>query len=659
MSTAAAIQPLVPGGCEALEPFAAAGVLHETELQVAGLIARTVPGTTDEVLLASALCVRALQLGHACVELDKVARTVVAEPTPREPAVGVQAPGALIDPADLPWPEPERWAAQLVASGAVAVSAVDDRDSASTPAGQVIRPLVFDGARVYLERYWRYERMVGDALLEGVGTPPAAATRGAVGGIPAEVGAGTDAGATTEAVLDLYFGSPGTPAPGEGGNAGRDLQRLAAATAMARRVAIIAGGPGTGKTHTIARLLAAMHHLALDADTMLDVALTAPTGKAAARMTEAVHQAVNRARADDDVDLPAEVAERLTATEASTIHRLLGSRGGVAFRHNRDNPLPHDVIVVDETSMVDLPLMARLLDALGPETRLVLVGDPFQLASVEAGAVLGDVVGPASRSDAPVEGPLSDGIVVLRQVHRFGEDSAIAELARAIRADDQDHTMEVLAQRDHPEVSWVDPEDTGALEALRITVGEHAREVVGAARRGDGAEALALCKQLKVICGTRYGSRAWTHDQEQRLGDMISRRTAAGGWYPGRPIIVTRNDYITGVLNGDTGVVIDEDGHQVVAMEGPGGIRRFAASQLGDVDTWWAMTIHKSQGSEFDHAIVSLPGAASPILTNELLYTAVTRAKKSVTVVGDETAIRSAVGRRIARASGLGARLWP
>ena len=659
MSRADGIPALVPDGCEALQPFASAGVLRETELQVAGLIRRTVPDTSDEVLLAAALCVRALQLGHACVELDRVAHTVVAEPAPREPGVGVKAAGAPVDPVELPWPEPEHWAEQLATSEAVAMVAVNDPDPTSAPVGAVIRPLVFDGTRVYLERYWRHERTVGDALLDGVGTAPAFSAPGPAAQASAEPGAESDGSDAIAAVLDRYFGPPGAPGPLGDNGTGSDLQRLAAATALGRKVTIIAGGPGTGKTHTIARLLAAMHDLALDAGTTLDVALTAPTGKAAARMTEAVHQAVTRARADDKVDLPAEVTERLIATEASTIHRLLGSRGGIAFRHNRDNPLPHDVIVVDETSMVDLPLMARLLDALGPDTRLVLVGDPFQLASVEAGAVLGDVVGPASRSDAPVEGPLSNGIVVLRQVHRFREDSAIAELARAIRADDPDRTMEVLARRDHPQVSWVDPENTGAVKALHTTVGEHARKVVAAAGRGEGAEALALCKQLKVLCGTRSRSLEWTDDQERRLGDMITRRTREDRWYRGRPVIVTRNDYITGVLNGDTGVVIGEGDRSVVAMEGPEGIRMFAASQLGDVDTWWAMTIHKSQGSEFDHAIVSLPVATSPILTNELFYTAVTRAKEKVTVVAGEESIRAAVERRIARASGLGARLWP
>lgn len=659
MSRSDWVPALVPEGCEALEPFATAGVLRETELQVAGLIRRTVPDTSDEVLLAAALCVRALQLGHACVEPAAVAHTVVAEPTPQVPAVGVEVAEAPVGPVELPWPEPGHWAAQLAASEAVAMVAVDDPDPTSAPVGAVIRPLVFDGTRVYLERYWRHERTVGDALLGGVATAAEFSAIGPADGTSAEAEAESDGSDAIEVVLDRYFGPAGDPGPKEGAGTGSDLQRLAAATALGRSVAIIAGGPGTGKTHTVARLLAAMHHLALDAGSTLDVALTAPTGKAAARMTEAVHQAVTRARADDDVDLPVEVTQRLIATEASTIHRLLGSRGGITFRHNRDNPLPHDVIVVDETSMVDLPLMARLLDALGPDTRLVLVGDPFQLASVEAGAVLGDVVGPAARSDEPVQGPLSNGIVVLRQVHRFGEDSAIAELARAIRADDPERTMEVLGQRDHADLAWVDPQDTGALEALHAAVGEHAREVVSAACRGGGTEALALCRQLKVLCGTRYGLQAWTEDQEHRLGDMITRRAGEDRWYPGRPVIVTRNDYITGVLNGDTGVVIDEGDRHVVAMEGPEGIRRFAVSQLGDVDTWWAMTIHRSQGSEFDHVIVSLPGAASPILTNELLYTAVTRAKKKVTVVAGEESIRAAVERRIARASGLGARLWP
>ena len=345
----------------------------------------------------------------------------------------------------------------------------NDRDPvAGAPDGVdegVIRPLVFDGARVYLERYWRYERRVGDLLLDQPNGQPS--------GLAAPPVRSEASGAAIDAVLDQYFGPDDPDRP--------DLQRHGARVALTRRITVLAGGPGTGKTHTVARLLAALHQLAADDDRPLQVALAAPTGKAAARMTEAVHQAVAGGH------LPKAASQPLLANEAGTIHRFLGHRDGISFRHDRTNPLPHDVVVVDETSMVALPLMARLLDALRPDARVVLVGDPFQLASVEAGAVLGDVVGPATDIDAALDGPLTDNIVVLQRVHRFAADSAIAALAHAVRSGDADLAIEVLRDTGSDDVQWIDPADRKALGQLQDTVVSGAAEVARAASEGTSS----------------------------------------------------------------------------------------------------------------------------------------------------------------------------
>ena len=634
--------PVLPAGTGMLAPFVEAGILHEAEVHVAGVVARTVPGTSDEALLATALCVRALQLGHVCVVLHEVADTVAIE------AQGDQSgpdddtePTAAID--DLPWPDPAGWAQALRSSDAVTVRDPDSGDAIDSDSGGVhggvtdgvIRPLVFDGERVYLERYWRYERQVGDLLLDRS---------------DGHVDSGVDDPAdevAIDAVLDQFFGPEDSDRP--------DLQRLGARVALTRRITVLAGGPGTGKTHTVARLLAALHQLALDDDRPLQVALAAPTGKAAARMTEAVHQAVAGA------GMPEATSRPLLASEAGTIHRLLGYRDGVSFRHDRNNPLPHDVVVVDEASMVALPLMARLLDALRPDARVVLVGDPFQLASVEAGAVLGDIVGPATDLDAPPDGPLADNIVVLRRVHRFAADSAIAALADAVRSGDADRAIEVLRDRGSDVVRWIDPADRQALGQLRRTVVSGAAEVARAAREGEAGDALDRAVDLKVLCGTRFGplgSYAWRDHLERQLPKLVPGFSTDRGYYVGRPVIITRNDYITGVFNGDTGIVVRDDGRTVVAMPGPDGIRLVLPSQLAAVETWWAMTIHKSQGSEFAHAVVSLPDARSRVLTRELLYTGITRGKEQVTVVATEAALRCAIDNPVARASGLRARLW-
>lgn len=629
-------QRVLPDGTDVLEPFVGAGVLDLTAVHVAAAISRAAPNASEGVLLAAALCVRALQFGHVCIDIASVSSTIVTDDS------------TVSDLTALSWPETANWAAEL--AGSSAVTSVDPLDAPATAAvhGGVIRPLVFDGTRVYLERYWRYERQIGDALLRDSGASRARPTVPR-SGTPPDTDGRSSYLQIVDSMLDKHLGAAinadGRP----------NLQRRAGALTARHHVTVLAGGPGTGKTHTIARFLAAHLHAASKSGRALEIALAAPTGKAAARTGEAIGQAMSQ------LDLPTEVAEQLGDVESSTIHRLLGNLDGIRFRHDHNNPLPHDLVVIDETSMVALPLMARLLDALRPEAHLVLVGDPFQLASVEAGAVLGDVVGPAARSNTPVEGPLSERITVLARVHRYGEDSSIAALADAIRADDPDRTMEILSDPAMSEVSWVDTGDSASLAELQRSVVEDAATIAGHAINGDTDEALDQATALKVLCGTRFGefgSHAWSNRIEAKLSTDAKIATTTQ-WYTGRPVMVTRNDYITGVFNGDTGLVVRHEGRPMVALPDGATTRYVPISRLEHVETWWAMTIHKSQGSEFDHVIVSLPDATSPILTNELLYTAVTRAKKKVTVVADEQAIRAAVSRRVARASGLGARLWP
>ncbi len=653
----AARRPALPGSVRALWPFLAAGVFSEADFHVAAAIARTSEGVTRDVALAAALCVRALRHGHTCVDLHSVAETVDVEVSPDGPpswiagiatvAAGSAPPGW----ADrLVWPEPSRWAESLEGSRAVARHDPLSGERMDSGSRAELAPLVFDGRRVYLERYWRYERRVGDFLTAAAaGAIPAGETRAAECCL--------DAAAAVESALDRYFGQR---LDGE-----TDMQREGARRALLGRVTFLAGGPGTGKTHTVARLLAAAVQSSYDTGLPARVAVAAPTGKAASRMTEAVRAAVEGTAA------PEPVAATLLAVEARTVHRLLGHVDGVKFRHDATNPLPYQLVVVDETSMVDLALMARLVDALGERTRLVLVGDPYQLASVEAGAVLGDVVGPAARGDATPSGPLSARIVVLDRVHRFAAESAISAFADAVKARDADRSIDVLRDPSAVEVTWVDPGDAAAVAALRAEVTAAAGTVVAAARAGDASNALRACVEVKVLCATRFGvfgSLSWGETIEAVLAAHSGRSPAgwshgAPGWYVGRPVIVTANDYLAGVFNGDTGVVISRSGGgersaPSVALAGSAGIRLVAPSQLASVETWWATTIHKSQGSEFAHVVVSLPDATSRALTNELLYTAVTRATRRVTVLASEESLRRAVSTPVARSSGLGERLW-
>jgi exodeoxyribonuclease V alpha subunit len=398
------------------------------------------------------------------------------------------------------------------------------------------------------------------------------------------------------------------------------------------RLEVIAGGPGTGKTSRVARMVSELIEQAADRPPL--IALAAPTGKAAARLQEAVYEQVAAG----------------AGLQAATLHRLLGWRPGShsRFAHDRHNRLPHDVVIVDETSMVSLSLMARLVEAVRPDARLVLVGDPGQLASIEAGVVLADIVG-AGR-----------GVVMLEHVHRFG--AGIARLADAIRQGDGDST--VAALRAAPEeITWlpIDVDTTEAgFELVRDRAVAAGLAVVGAAREGDALEALAALGRFRLLCAHRrgpYGVSDWSSRVQAWLApdiDDIEQRD-----FVGRPLLVTENDYELGLYNGDTGVIVAGAGERpAAAFERGGEVLRFSPLRLGAVDTVYAMTIHKSQGSQFDTAAVLLPAPTSRILTRELLYTGVTRARRQLILVGTEAAVRQAVERPVARASGLRERLW-
>jgi len=637
-----------------LAEFNAAGVLNAADVHVALRFGRLTGEADEQVLLAAALAVRAPRLGHVHVDLATVRHTATVDV---DVAVDLQA---------LPWPEPPAWVAALLGSPLVANGETGSDD----------RPLRLIGSWLYLDRYWREERQVAADLAVRAEHP--------FGGVD---------GPVLRAGLDRLF--PDATAS--------DRQRLAAAVAVLRRLTVVAGGPGTGKTTTVARILALLDEQARAAGGPAPlVALTAPTGKAAARLEEAVHQEAAHLDVDDDL------RSRLLATKASTLHRLLGWQPGnrSRFRHHRGNHLPHDVVVVDETSMVSLSQMAKLVEAVRPDARLVLVGDPQQLASVEAGAVLGDIVGPAadrllmrpaaratlaeatgdaiderdpatgvplpeySGKGTPVpeggdeEQAIGDGIVVLRRVHRFG--GGIATLADAIRRGDADAAVAALSNAEGDDVSWI-PVDLaepsaatlGPIREAAVTAGVAIAE---AARAGDGQAALEALAGFRMLCAHRrgpYGVATWSAQVEAWLAAAVPGFATGGAWYVGRPLLVTENDYTLGLYNGDTGVVVAAGGDRRAAVfERRGQVLEFSLARLSAVETVHVMTVHKSQGSQFDTVAALLPEPDSPILTRELLYTAVTRARRRLILAGTEDAIRAAVTRPVARSSGLRRWLW-
>jgi len=497
---------------------------------------------------------------------------------------------AQVDVPDLPWPAVDGWMAAVWASPLLEAPHVLRRQE----------------HLLYLDRYWREEVQVAEDLRAMV-------SRGAV--------------AATADVERLF-------------PAGYDEQREAAEIALAQRVTVLTGGPGTGKTTTVARLLALVAGQA-GTGRRLRIALAAPTGKAAARLQQAVGEEIEKL---DLVD-----QRRLAGLQATTMHRLLGSRpdSSSRFRHHRGNRLPHDVIVVDETSMVSLTMMARLLEAVRPQSRLLLVGDPDQLASVDAGAVLADLVDGLGAGD---ESP----VVALRTSHRFGE--SIGALASAIRDGDADAAIAVLqAGGDH--VEWMVDEDPAV--ALRGVLLPQALSLRQAAILGDARSALQILDEHRLLCAHRrgpHGVEHWNRQVERWLTEATGEPIWAD-WYVGRPVLVTANDYGLGLYNGDTGVAVNGPDGLRAAIAGGGEPRAFATSRLPDLETMYAMTIHKSQGSQAAEVTVVMPPVDSRLLTRELFYTAVTRAKTKVRVVGSAEEVRAAIEKRAVRATGLALRL--
>lgn len=529
-------------------------------------------------------------------------------------------------------PPLETWIEQLARSPVVACSGDPDD----------FRPLVLvGGTRLYLYRYFDYERRLAARLAEM--NRPAA--------LPC-------AAPVAAALLSRLF-------PQEGG-VGPDWQKIAAATALLRRLCIVSGGPGTGKTTTVVKVLA----LLLALHPALRVALAAPTGKAAARLQGSLR--------DQLAGLPvaAEVKARLPA-EAYTVHRLLGHRSGrVSFRHEHEHPLPYDLVVVDEASMLDLALATKLVEALPDDGRLILLGDKDQLSAVETGTVFANLCatrGMSAEMRESVEAltdetlaetgagaaqGLSDAVVWLEQGHRYARGGAIGALVERVREGDAEAVLAWLSGRSGGEIGsevlWRNT--VPRAEHLAATLIEGYAEYLDAVQSGAPPEVvLAAFERRRVLCAVREGEQG-----PARLNALLTERFrgALGGppsgasWYAGRPVLITANDYTARVFNGDVGVTLPgPEGRFLVHFPHLGGATRpLAPSRLPEHETAFAMTVHKAQGSEFERVEVVLPARDSRVLTRELLYTALTRARASVRLWARAAVLRDTISRRSAKA---------
>ncbi|WP_426238064.1 exodeoxyribonuclease V subunit alpha [Pseudomonas sp. TWP3-2] len=649
------------------------GWLRSLDKAFVGFLHELAPEVDPLVLLAAALTSHQLGHGHVCLDLFETLEApdfALSLPPEGDQQAGVLLPSQLLVTLDG-----AHWCKVLAESSLVA-QAADVSDSASQ------RPLVLSGKRLYLRRYWAYERRIDNALRQRLAqqepTPQDLSQR-----------------------LNELFGSAQQTDV-------IDWQKLACALATRGAFSIVTGGPGTGKTTTVVRLLALLQSPAVQAGKPLRIRLAAPTGKAAARLTESISQQVQ------SLDIAETVREKIPS-DVTTVHRLLGSRPGTRhFRHHAGNRLPLDVLVVDEASMIDLEMMANLLDALPPHARLVLLGDKDQLASVEAGAVLGDLCrdaeagyySPQTRQwlesvsgeslaaselheDTDGSHPLAQQVVMLRHSRRFGEGSGIGQLARRVNRQLPDEARQLLSAGGYDDVFSLSLKGERDQALERLVLDGHGagpqgyRHYLGVLRQQRPSTATPLedpqwiewardvlqaFDTFQLLCAVRKGP--WgVEGLNQRITDALLKARLIDSdqqWYEGRPVLMTRNDYGLGLMNGDIGIALKlperegpDAGKPVLRVafprnDGRGGVRFVLPSRLNDVETVYAMTVHKSQGSEFAHTALILPDALNPVLTKELIYTGITRAKHWFTLIEPRAGVfEEAVQRKVKRLSGL------
>ena len=612
-----------------------AGVLRTLDDALANTLRRLDPSTPDEVLAAAALASLAVAHGHAGFD----------------PA----SPRQLVD-ADIAWPDADAWRQQLASSRFVAVPTSTDEEAEAAP-------LVLENGLLYLRRYHEYERRLALQL-----------RRIASQSIESKI-------APIAPLFATLF-----PNANDG-----DHQARAAALALRRALLLVTGGPGTGKTTTIARLLVlgiaqALHEGAAP----LRIALAAPTGRAAERMAESLRRASVQ-MAQQGVD-----AATLAAlpTQASTLHRLLGtipdwtairlSGAAPRFRHNKDNPLPFDIVVVDEASMVDLPLMCKLTEAVADGAQLILLGDPDQLPSVEAGDVLAAILQAAGDGNAlsgddalalqPLLGPalpaaaasghdieraanaLHGHRVHLQHGWRQHEALQLAPLADAVRNGDAHQALVLLRGGTLSNVQFHEGVDD-PLQA-RPELLNHFRAL---ATHADPAQALQHANRLRLLTALREGAQG-ARGLNARIEAALSGRRIGSppAWFPGRLLLITENSYRHGLFNGDVGICLADDAGTPLAWfpgDGEGGVRAFHPAALPAHESAFAMTVHKAQGSEFDEVWLQLPRVDSRVLSRELVYTGLTRARSVLHVAGSAEVIAAALSRHASRVSGLAWRL--
>jgi exodeoxyribonuclease V alpha subunit len=602
-----------------LDSLKKSGFFSPLDFHFARFVSRLSRAPSPELGLAAALVSCLTREGHICLDLSSHPRVLVSQTG-----------------EDLVFPEAEPWGRILRQTGVVG------EPGAHTP-------LILDAkSRLYLYRYWEYQ----EELAKGIRNRITDETRGS----PMK---------SLRQGLNRIF-----PAVIEGAV---DWQKVAALAAARRRFCVITGGPGTGKTTTVAKILALLTEQ--NRGQTFRAALVSPTGKGAARLQEAIQKSKEVLACEESV-------KAMIPDNASTIHRLLGpSAGSPYFRFNAQNPLALDAVVVDEASMVDLALMSKLVQALPSRARFILLGDKDQLSSVEAGAVLGDICDTgqshsfSKRFCAEIQentgyeikgsktaAGMSDSIVQLTRSYRFAEEGGISSASRAVNQGDADAALRILQAEKYGDLHWKPlPSPKALLHALKDRGLEEFRCLFEV---DDPKEVFHRLEHFGILCALRQGPFGVhvVNDLVEHLLREQKLLRGEGKWYRGRPVLIAQNDYNLHLYNGDIGIALPDPGAggelRVFFQAPDGSLRTFHPVRLPEHETVYALTVHKSQGSEFDRLLFILPDRDSPVLTRELIYTGITRAREEVEVWGQENVFREAVSRRTTRMSGLRDALW-
>lgn len=650
---------------ETLAIWTELGALRSLDLALTRFIQQQVPDSSDAVLLAVALVSERNAHGHVCLDLQAALNNPQSLLNTANETTAKDELAALLNPLSL-----ASWIAALKASPAV---------------NQANSPLVLAGTRaqplLYLRRYWHYEQQIKTALTQRLAVQQ------------------TLPEAATQKLLAALF--PATDLP-----TATDWQKVACLLAARSNFAIITGGPGTGKTTTVVKLLALLQGLRLSNHaTPLQIHLAAPTGKAAARLSESIAGSIERLAFSNDLALPENLAAGIKSKipkEVTTLHRLLGSLPNTrSFRHHATNPLPTDCVVVDEASMMDVEMMARLVDALPSTARLILLGDKDQLASVEAGSILGDLCQTAaighytpatkmwvqqlSNESLATEyldeqgTALQQATCMLRHSYRFSAHPGIGELAEAVNTGTTTLSHLKTCFKNHPRSltnlqlkTTSDPYrvQLASLEQLAVkgyqgylttlqTLQPTLANTSPAELEDWALKVFVAHNQFQLLTAVRQGFFGVENLNQQIVKALQSKKLLPEGesvWYSGRPLLVTQNDYSLKLMNGDIGICMmwPKKGLRVAFPDGKQGIRWVLPSRLQGVETVFAMTVHKSQGSEFTHTALVLPDLGNPVLTKELIYTGITRSKEKFTLVYSKAGVlQQALNSQVERVSGL------